>query len=43
MALAGTPLYVLAQLMGTSVQMIERHYAHYQPDAGAADVDRVFG
>lgn len=43
MALAGTPLYVLAQLMGTSVQMIERHYAHYQPDAGAAYVDRVFG
>ena len=43
MAQAGTPLFVLAKLMGTSVQMIERHYAHYAPDAGAAYVDRVFG
>ncbi|HEX8385899.1 MAG TPA: site-specific integrase, partial [Rubricoccaceae bacterium] len=43
MAAAGTPLYVLAKLMGTSIAMIERHYAHYQPDAGAAYVDRVFG
>lgn len=43
MAQAGTPLFVLAKLMGTSVQMIERHYAHYAPDAGATYVDRVFG
>lgn len=41
--LAGTPLYVVARLVGTSVQMVERHYAHCQPDAGAAYVDRVFG
>ena len=39
----GTPLYLIARLMGTSVQMIERHYAHYDPARGADYVERVFG
>ena len=43
MAAAGVPLLDLARLMGTSVRMIERHYAHYDPARGAAHVARVFG
>ena len=43
MAQAGVPLWELANLMGTSVKMIERHYGHYDPARGAAHVDRVFG
>ena len=43
MAQAGVPLWELANLMGTSVRMIERHYGHYEPARGAAHVDRVFG
>lgn len=43
MALAGTPLYLLAQMMGTSVAMIEKHYGHFDPARGAAHVARVFG
>ncbi len=43
LAMEGTPLYLIARLMGTSVQMIERHYAHYDPARGADHVERVFG
>lgn len=43
MAQAGVPLWELANLMGTSMKMIERHYGHYDPNRGAAHVDRVFG
>lgn len=43
MAQAGVPLWELANLMGTSVRMIERHYGHYDPKRGAAHVERVFG
>ena len=43
MAQAGVPLWELANLMGTSVRMIERHYGHYEPSRGAAHVERVFG
>ncbi|WP_412060357.1 tyrosine-type recombinase/integrase [Rubrivirga sp. IMCC45206] len=43
MAGAGVPLLDLARLMGTSLRMIERHYAHYDPARGASHVDRVFG
>ena len=43
MAAAGVPLLDLARIMGTSVQMIERHYGHYCPERGAAHVLRVFG
>ena len=42
MALGGTPLYLLAQLMGTSVAMIEKHYGHFDPARGAAHMERVF-
>ena len=43
LAMEGTPLYLIARLMGTSVQMVERHYAHYDPARGADHVERVFG
>ena len=43
MAAAGVPLLDLARIMGTSVQMIERHYGHYDPARGASHVARVFG
>lgn len=43
MAQAGVPLWELANLMGTSMKMIECHYGHYDPNRGAAHVDRVFG
>ena len=43
MAAAGVPLLDLAKIMGTSVQMIERHYGHYDPARGASHMDRVFG
>ena len=43
MAAAGVPLLDLARIMGTSVQMIERHYGHYDPVRGASHVERVFG
>ena len=42
LALGGTPLYLLAQLMGTSVAMIEKHYGHFDPARGAAHLERVF-
>ena len=34
---SGVPIYTLAKNMGTSVQMIERHYGHLAPEM-AADV-----
>ena len=43
MMTAGTPLLYLAKLMGTSAEMIERHYAHFDPARGASFVERVFG
>ena len=43
MAQAGVPLFELAQIMGTSVKMIEDHYGHHDPSRAAAHVDRVFG
>lgn len=43
LAMAGTPIYLIARLMGTSVQMIEKHYAHYDPARGADHVEKVFG
>lgn len=43
MAAAGVPLLDLARLMGTSLRMLEKHYAHYDPAHGASHVDRVFG
>lgn len=42
LALGATPLYVLAQMMGTSVAMIEKHYGHFDPQRGAAHMERVF-
>ena len=43
LALAGTPLFIISRVLGTSVAMIERHYAAYAPDAGAAHLERAFG
>lgn len=43
MAAAGVPLTDLARMMGTSVRMIETHYAHFDPARAASHVDRVFG
>ena len=43
MAAAGVPLLDLARIMGTGVQMIERHYGHYCPERGSSHVARVFG
>lgn len=41
-ALGGVPLYLIAKLMGTSVAMVEKHYAHYAPESGAAHLKRLF-
>lgn len=43
MVAAGVSLFEVARLMGTSVAMVERHYAHYSPDRAASHVERVFG
>lgn len=43
LALAGVPLFIIARVLGTSVAMVERHYAAYAPDAGALHLERVFG
>ncbi len=43
LALAGVPLFIIARILGTSVAMVERHYAAYAPDAGALHLERVFG
>ena len=37
----GVPLLTIAQLSGTSVAMIERHYGHLLPDRGAAALARL--
>ena len=42
-ALAGVPLFIIARLLGTSVAMVERHYAAYAPDAGAQYLERMLG
>lgn len=39
----GVPIYDVARLMGTSVAMVETHYAHHDPARGAAHVERVLG
>jgi integrase len=36
---AGVPAFVLAKQMGTSLDMIERHYGHLLPNA--ADATRI--
>lgn len=41
-ALGGVPLYDIAQMMGTSVAMIEKHYAHYSPTSGAGHLRRLY-
>jgi integrase len=43
MAQAGVPLWELSQMMGTSVRMLELHYAHHDPARAAAYVERVYG
>ena len=40
---AGVPLLDLARIMGTSVQMIERHYRHHDPERAASHVERTMG
>jgi integrase len=40
---AGVPLLTIAQLSGTSVQMIERHYGHLEPSKSAAALDLLSG
>jgi integrase len=42
LAVDGTPLFVIARLLGTSVGMVEAHYAHAAPDAGASHLERAF-
>lgn len=39
----GASAYHVARLLGTSVQMIERHYGHEDPAAGRAIIAAVFG
>ena len=41
-ALGGVPLYHIALLMGTSTEMVEKHYAHYSPNSGAGHLRRLF-
>lgn len=36
------PIFKVAKMMGTSVEMIEKHYAHYDPSEGAVYLERVF-
>jgi integrase/recombinase XerD len=43
MIAGGVPILDLAHLMGTSVEMIEKHYGHYDPRRGSAHVARIFG
>ena len=40
---AGVPAFELAKMMGTSVQMIERHYGHHDPNRAKSHVHRVYG
>lgn len=41
--MAGIPIFVVAQEMGTSVAMIERHYAHYAPGGISAHLRALYG
>ena len=41
--LGGVPVYHVAQIMGTSVEQIERHYGHFDPARGADQLRRLFG
>ena len=43
LALAGVPFFIISRILGTSMAMVERHYAAYAPDAGALHLERVFG
>ncbi|MEI8394530.1 MAG: hypothetical protein WCF85_07335 [Rhodospirillaceae bacterium] len=38
--LAGVGIYTLAENMGTSVQMIERHYGHLKPEQAAIELTK---
>lgn len=38
----GVPAWNVAELMGTSVAMIEKHYGHHDPKRSAGHVHRVF-
>lgn len=40
---AGVSVYTLAENMGTSVQMIERHYGHLKPEMAAAELTKSNG
>ena len=39
--LAGVGVYTLAENMGTSVAMIERHYGHLKPEMAAAELTKT--
>ena len=39
--IAGVSVYTLAENMGTSVQMIERHYSHLKPEMAAAELTKA--
>ena len=41
--LGGVSIYHVAQIMGTSVQLIESTYGHYDPKRGADQLRRLFG
>lgn len=41
-ALGGVPLFHIARMMGTSVAMVEKHYAHYVPSRGAEYLDALY-
>ena len=38
--IAGVSVYTLAENMGTSVQMIERHYGHLKPEMAAEELTK---
>jgi integrase len=40
---AGVPLLTIAQLAGTSVQMIQQHYGHLEPNKSSAALDLLSG
>ncbi len=43
MTAAGKPVVDVARMMGTSVAMLEDHYAHYDPKRGAEHIEDVYG
>ena len=43
MTAAGKPVVDVARMMGTSVAMLEDHYAHYDPKRGAEHIQDVYG